>query len=487
MNFQAAAQSLTGFALRFVPVLVAAAAKASLVFVLVLLATRVMKRAHPRLRHILWLSVIASYLFILVLSVGRPFFLPGGEAVPEKLRRLSEGSSVLFTVPRAFAEAASNRSGAGVPAPWAPASPWTRNWPAAFLLLWATGVLASFLRMAFGRARLLRLIGSAAPRAPWQPHDLFVNLTARMGITRAVGVLQSTRFRVPFTCRFLRPLIVLPAAMREWGSARLRAVLLHELCHIKRGDCLTQALARAVCCLFWFVPLVWAAFAPLALEQEKACDEDVVHNGVGRQAYATCILEAARLSRQSIPFYGLSFPGRRRRVLADRIRAIVEGGVVMKRGLLAFAVAVFAVCVFVALGGAGRREELSYEQAWGKLVGTWVNQKYAGFQEPQKMVIKTGFVGEDWHFVTDASPDAGWAVKVKKVWTDWKGDTYCQFYWRYTERYSWTGRALIRLNRSGKVLEWLNRKGTEDGEYPALIDPRARSDEKDWYTVYYRK
>jgi hypothetical protein len=75
------------------------------------------------------------------------------------------------------------------------------------------------------------------------------------------------------------------------------------------------------------------------------------------------------------------------------------------------------------------------------------------------MMIKAGFLGEDWRFIQDGERDAEWRATVKKVWTNWRGDLYCQYLWRYTEKYPWTGMGLMRVRRSGRVLEMLAARG----------------------------
>lgn len=51
----------------------------------------------------------------------------------------------------------------------------------------------------------------------------------------------------------LRPVIVLPEA--EMADASLRFALLHELCHIRRCDCLWKHLAALAALLHWFNPV----------------------------------------------------------------------------------------------------------------------------------------------------------------------------------------------------------------------------------------
>lgn len=489
MNVPILMRSLSPLALRFLSVLLASALKASLSFAVVYAVTRLLKEA--RSRHLLWLSALLSYLLVLAISLFDPI-LPLGSPGP---RGPSGISGVLSSVllPQAGLLTAAN-----TPAPplfgLRPAAEaargGTRLWPQVLFLLWCGGVLASSLRFVVGKIRLLQLTHGA--KLPFSPRrqSYWNELLARNGAPRRVRLLVSTRWQAAFTRGTVRPLIVLPADMVAWPRERLRAVLLHELRHIQRLDCLTQAVAYAVCSLFWFVPFAWVAFAHLYLEQEKACDAEVLEQGVVRREYAGCLLEAARLCLEPAAAIGFIFPGRRKKMLVDRIHHILRGGKDMKKKAFALLTAAFAVCSLIVLSAGAGQETIDVEDAYGKIVGEWVNMKYPGVtpqSEPQKIVIRPDHTGEDWRTASDPARDAAWDLGLKKAWKDWKGSIYIQFYYRYTERYSWSGPALFRLSRNGRVLEQMDRPGLETGVYPEKINPKARSDEGDWYSVYYRQ
>jgi hypothetical protein len=90
-----------------------------------------------------------------------------------------------------------------------------------------------------------------------------------------------------------RPRVLLPAEAADWDDTRLRAVLLHEMAHIKRGDAVVQWLAQLSCALHWFNPLVWFAARRLRAESERACDDLVLTNGVRASDYAQHLLNVA--------------------------------------------------------------------------------------------------------------------------------------------------------------------------------------------------
>ena len=167
-----------------------------------------------------------------------------------------------------------------------------------------------------------------------------------------VRVVESSGCVSPLTRGILHPVIFLPPSMRGWSAAARQSVLLHELRHIRRGDSFSLAIAYVMCSFLWFVPPVWAAYSRLYLEQEKACDAAVIESGVGRSDYATCVLNAAQLCREPALLAGLSFSGRRKKILKDRIHAIVDT-TSMKRNVALFGLAALAMGAALLLGAAG--------------------------------------------------------------------------------------------------------------------------------------
>jgi hypothetical protein len=209
------------------------------------------------------------------------------------------------------------------------------------------------LRMFWGRLRLARS-GRRGQNNHARECDPTIRELARgAGITFEVRVIESERLTTPLTRGILHPEIILPAAMRNWSAASMRSVLLHELCHIRRGDSFSMGLAYWVCSLLWFVPPIWAAYSRLSVEQEKACDAAVIDSGIKRRSYATCILDAAQLCRQPARLGGLGFSGSRKKALKDRIQAIVQGGRKMKKGLGVFWLSVLLLAAAVGLSAAG--------------------------------------------------------------------------------------------------------------------------------------
>jgi hypothetical protein len=117
---------------------------------------------------------------------------------------------------------------------------------------------------------------------------------------------------------------VIPAIAETWPEDRRRAVLLHELAHVARFDCLTQLLAHAACAIYWFHPLAWWAANRLRLEREHACDDRVIAAGAPAREYAGHLLEIAySFGPRQAPAVAVGMA--RSRQLEGRLLAVLDG------------------------------------------------------------------------------------------------------------------------------------------------------------------
>jgi len=123
---------------------------------------------------------------------------------------------------------------------------------------------------------------------------------------RAGAVPGAPRLRVrvveaqmsPAVFGLFRPVILLPRLLAEKLSPeQLRAVLLHESIHVRRGDVWVNCAQSLLQIFYWWHPLVWLANARMRRVREEAVD-DAVMVALGDQAdtYAPTLLEVAKLA-----------------------------------------------------------------------------------------------------------------------------------------------------------------------------------------------
>jgi beta-lactamase regulating signal transducer with metallopeptidase domain len=198
---------------------------------------------------------------------------------------------------------------------------------------WSVGLLALLVYFGLGTVRVRRLAAGArrVTNGRWLEEASQARRT--LHVDRRVRLLQSDRATVPMTWGVFRPSVVLPAGAESWDPSLRRDVLLHEMAHVRRRDCLMQLAVRAACALYWFHPFVWWAAHEMRQLRERACDDEVLRAGSPASEYATHLLQVARsfgrpslAQRASIAFArGPSFVGRVTDLLdGDRPRGSVR-------------------------------------------------------------------------------------------------------------------------------------------------------------------
>jgi beta-lactamase regulating signal transducer with metallopeptidase domain len=163
--------------------------------------------------------------------------------------------------------------------------------------IWLFGAVALLVRMIVAMLGVRRLIRIAVPLEDESWHLELESSARDMGVTSIPDIGTSPALSVPMTCGLWRPVILLPVSARHWDSARARVVLLHELAHVRRRDCLVHCLAQIALALHWVNPLMWIAIARLRAERERACDDLVLAAGTRAPEYAEHLLDIARQFR----------------------------------------------------------------------------------------------------------------------------------------------------------------------------------------------
>ena len=89
------------------------------------------------------------------------------------------------------------------------------------------------------------------------------------------NIRQSERVNAPFTFGIFRPEIFLPFGVCEREAGYMIA---HEKAHIARRDNIIKPASFLLLSVYWFNPVIWAAYILMCRDIEFACDERVVRS-----------------------------------------------------------------------------------------------------------------------------------------------------------------------------------------------------------------
>jgi beta-lactamase regulating signal transducer with metallopeptidase domain len=287
--------------------------KVTLVLAIAAVVARLLAARSAAARHHVWAVALAASLALPVLaSVGPQWsiaMLPAHRGAARESGAAADSASG-GTIAREIAQPVGDRAhsqatniaedGAPIAAPptliaTPDAQRWTFSAAGVAASIWLSGALLVLLRCAFGTARVWWIARHAEPAETWVA--LANELAESLALERRVTYLSGPTDAMPMAFGISRACVLLPSDADQWPAARQRVVLLHELAHIKRRDCLTQLMAHVACAAYWFNPLVWVAARRLRAEREGACDDLVLAAGTRGSDYADHLLDIARSLR----------------------------------------------------------------------------------------------------------------------------------------------------------------------------------------------
>ena len=171
------------------------------------------------------------------------------------------------------------------------------TWPAVVFLAWLAAALALVMLLV---QRLFFVCGLVrqATHASFELSAILTRCADWMSVRTRVRLKLSPNATSPAVCGLFRPTILLPVDLpSQLDNHHLRAVLFHELAHIKRRDLwlnLAQTLLQIV---YFYNPLLWLANALIRHLREQAVDEMVlVAMGENHADYPDTLLAVAKLS-----------------------------------------------------------------------------------------------------------------------------------------------------------------------------------------------
>ncbi|MCL1821182.1 MAG: M56 family metallopeptidase, partial [Oscillospiraceae bacterium] len=235
------------------------------------------------------------------------------------------------------------------------------------------------------------------------------------GSRRAPLLYRNPLAATPMLFGVLRPSIILPD--REYTAEQLRAVLLHELTHLRRKDVLVKWLSVLSCAAHWFNPVVWLMRREIDRACELACDSASVRNldAAGRQNYGETLIYVAAENKMphavlltTMCNANISFAWEKK-ALKERLGAILKNKKHTRVALILSVVLILAVSGTAIALGAGRS-------------GPLIEMKMIYEENPafflKDMILLWGDVGYRVTHVQNARPgkEIGYATDEISTW-----------------------------------------------------------------------
>ena len=202
-----------------------------------------------------------------------------------------------------------------------------------------TGVAVRLSWLGLGLIRLRSIRAASEPAHALS--SISVPLQHELRVT--ADIRFSDAVTSPATIGVRRPMVLLPRHVQDLPPAMQRAVLSHELIHVRRRDWLPALVEEVWCAALWFHPAARALTSRLGLARETLVDEATIAHTRDRRAYAAALLEFSTARPRLLGATALI--GRRH--LEQRI-ALIAQEVSMTRSTLAIRMVVAAVAVVFA-------------------------------------------------------------------------------------------------------------------------------------------
>lgn len=293
------------------------------------------------LRQAMWLPFLSATLqYVFFGSIWAGLFAAPAITVDELVPLVGAMNSASVRLPDEAIELAA-----------APVVPWATI---AVALAVACSLVGMFYLWCTWR-RLLRILAARQPETDARVLSAAATMATHLGLRQSPHISTARGLSTPIAFGLLRPEICLPARATALDDASLRAMLGHELAHLRRADPAWMWLGAWVHAMFPWQLLLLASRREWSRIVELRCDAEAAQH-TSPTAVARCLIEVAEWLRpqatQSVVALGMAA---RPSALRERVEAALGAGVpVPSNRTFAGGVAVFSLATLtMAAPGIG--------------------------------------------------------------------------------------------------------------------------------------
>jgi len=150
------------------------------------------------------------------------------------------------------------------------------SWQGLVFSGWLVGMLVLLVLLVKRLYFVRGLIAQSRP-ANERLHKTLDECRCQIGIRQNIELRLSGNTHSPAVCGLFKPIILIPAVLlKKLSQKKLKAVLIHELAHIKRDDIWVNLLQTILQIVHFYNPFVWIANAMVHRAREQAVDEMVL-------------------------------------------------------------------------------------------------------------------------------------------------------------------------------------------------------------------
>jgi bla regulator protein blaR1 len=298
-----------------------------------------LRKNRPSLRHGLWVAASVKFLIPLSLLVGLGASL--AKTLPIAAEPQNSMYSALEVASQPFDELQPIFTLDRHPNSMKPLSALLSE---LLLAIWLCGTIAALLVWYFRWWQVSTVLRTGEFADCGREVQILRKLESESKQHGRIPVVRSREMMEPGIFGIFHPILLWPEGLTvRLEDEHIKAILAHEVNHVRRKDNLTAAIHMLVEALFWFHPMVWWMESQMVQERERACDEAVVEVVGGPEVYAESLLKTCRFCLESplVCVSGIAGADLRKRIL--RITTNQRGECLSPTRKFILAVGAFAV------------------------------------------------------------------------------------------------------------------------------------------------